>query len=113
MQTGFRCVHHSRTIFCRAVSNPNITIRNFFIAVRGRGGGDEQLDAGLGLVHPAMRVNVEEYGSVVVDVNGSRMDVHFVTEAGVRDHFALCKGDTVAGPCATLPLPTGELPGRR
>jgi hypothetical protein len=27
-------VHHSRTLFCRAVPNPNLTIRNFFIAVR-------------------------------------------------------------------------------
>jgi hypothetical protein len=31
---GFGCVHHSRTVFCRAVPNLNITIRNFFIAVR-------------------------------------------------------------------------------
>jgi hypothetical protein len=31
---GFGFVHHSRTLFCRAVPNPNITIRNFFIAVR-------------------------------------------------------------------------------
>ena len=31
---GFGFVHHSRTVFCRAVPNPNITIRNFFIAVR-------------------------------------------------------------------------------
>jgi hypothetical protein len=30
---GLGFVHHSRTIFCRAVPNPNITIRNFFIAV--------------------------------------------------------------------------------
>jgi hypothetical protein len=31
---GFGFVYHSRTIFCRAVPNPNITIRNFFIAVQ-------------------------------------------------------------------------------
>jgi hypothetical protein len=31
---GFGFVHHSRTIFCRAVPNLSITIRNFFIAVR-------------------------------------------------------------------------------
>jgi hypothetical protein len=38
---GFGFVHHSRTIFCRAVPNPNITIRNFSIAVwrRVRVGG--------------------------------------------------------------------------
>jgi hypothetical protein len=27
---GFGFVHRSRTIFCRAVPNPNLTIRNFF-----------------------------------------------------------------------------------
>jgi hypothetical protein len=32
---GLGFVHHSRAIFCRAVPNPNITIRNFFIAVWG------------------------------------------------------------------------------
>jgi hypothetical protein len=33
---GFGFVHHSRTLFCHAVPNPNITIRNFSIAVRER-----------------------------------------------------------------------------
>ena len=32
---GFGFGHHSRTIFCRAVPNPNLAIRNFFIAVGG------------------------------------------------------------------------------
>jgi hypothetical protein len=31
---GFGFVHHSRTLFCRGVPNPNVTIRNFLIAVR-------------------------------------------------------------------------------
>jgi hypothetical protein len=30
---GFGFVHHSRTLFCRAVPSPNLTIRNFCIAV--------------------------------------------------------------------------------
>ena len=33
---GFGFVHHSRTVFCRAVPNPNLTIRNFCIAVPQR-----------------------------------------------------------------------------
>jgi hypothetical protein len=33
---GFGFVHRSRTLFCRAVPNLSITIRNFFIAVRPR-----------------------------------------------------------------------------
>jgi hypothetical protein len=35
---GFGFVHHSRTVFCRAVPNPNLTIRHFFIGVGGRAG---------------------------------------------------------------------------
>jgi hypothetical protein len=31
---GLGFVHRSRIIFCRAVTNPSVTIRNFFIAVR-------------------------------------------------------------------------------
>jgi hypothetical protein len=31
---GFGFIHHSRTIFCCAVSNPNLTIRDFCIAVQ-------------------------------------------------------------------------------
>jgi hypothetical protein len=31
---GFGFVHHSRTLFCRAVPSPNLTIRNFFIAAQ-------------------------------------------------------------------------------
>ena len=30
---GFGFFHHSRTVFCRAVPNANLTIRNFFVAV--------------------------------------------------------------------------------
>jgi hypothetical protein len=37
---GFGFVHHSRTRFCRAVPNPNLTVRDFFFAVsRGGSGG--------------------------------------------------------------------------
>jgi hypothetical protein len=39
-----------------------------------------------------MRVNIGDYGSVVVDIAGPRMDVYFVTADGVRDHFTVCKG---------------------
>jgi hypothetical protein len=31
---GFGFVHHSRTLFCRAVPNPNPTIRHFCIAAQ-------------------------------------------------------------------------------
>jgi hypothetical protein len=35
---GFGFVHHSRSIFCHQVPNPNLTIRNFSIAVSGEAG---------------------------------------------------------------------------
>jgi acyl-CoA synthetase (AMP-forming)/AMP-acid ligase II len=35
---SFGFVHRSRTVFCRAVPNPNITIRDFFIAAQRREG---------------------------------------------------------------------------
>jgi hypothetical protein len=39
---GFGFVHHSRTLFCRAVPNPNITIRTLFIAVQEGSGRSPQ-----------------------------------------------------------------------
>jgi hypothetical protein len=40
---GFWIRHHSRTKFCRAVPDPNVTIRNFFIAVCWRGTAMQKL----------------------------------------------------------------------
>ena len=39
---GLGFVHHSRAIFCRAVPNLNVTIRNLFIAVRRTGHGGQR-----------------------------------------------------------------------
>jgi hypothetical protein len=36
MPKGLGFVHHSRSLFCRAVPNPSITIRDFSITVRRR-----------------------------------------------------------------------------
>jgi hypothetical protein len=56
---GFGFVHHSRTLFCRAVPNLSITIRNFFIAVgrtaRGHWRGHCELDGQLRRQPPGAR----------------------------------------------------------
>ena len=61
--------------------------------VAGSGG---QLGTGP-LNHPAMLRSYSERGSLVIDVNGGRLDVRFVREDGVvRDSFAIVKGGPAA-----------------
>jgi hypothetical protein len=95
---GVGFVHHSRTIFYRAVPNPDITIRNFFIAVReqesrvptscGRSGGRGHVRRG-----------------VVEEVLQQRQLVH------LRLREALCL--VVAHPEAAAPRRTGGRGGGR
>jgi Calcineurin-like phosphoesterase/Purple acid Phosphatase, N-terminal domain len=57
--------------------------------VAGSGG---QLDPGP-LDHPAMHASILERGSLVIDVNGNRLDARFVNDVGqIRDAFTLVKG---------------------
>ena len=56
------------------------------------------------LNHPAMFISTLRLGSMVLDVNGTRMDVRYLTEAGtVGDSFTIIKGG------ATNQLPTVSL----
>jgi hypothetical protein len=44
------------------------------------------------LNHPAMFISLNELGSVVVDVDGSNMDVGFIDDAGAKvDWFSIVK----------------------
>lgn len=43
--------------------------------------------------HPAMRVRGPSLGSLVVDIDGDRLDAAFVGLAGVEDRFTIVKGD--------------------
>lgn len=44
-------------------------------------------------VHPAMYVDIVNLGSLVIDVDGSRMDVRFLRETGaIDDQFTMIKG---------------------
>jgi 3',5'-cyclic AMP phosphodiesterase CpdA len=55
------------------------------------------------LDHPVMAVSTSVLGSLVIDVDGTRLDTKFVTADGdVEDHFTILKGSGVAG----VPPPT-------
>ncbi len=45
------------------------------------------------LNHPAMHVSLNQLGSLVLDIDGDRLDASFVGLTGVEDHFTLVKGE--------------------
>jgi len=69
-------------------------------AVYAVAGSAGQATGGL-LNHPAMFISLNSLGSMVLDVNGNRLDAAFIDQAGVkRDYFTLLKG---AASAATTP----------
>lgn len=57
------------------------------------------------LSHPAMFIALQELGSLVVDISGDTMDVHFIETSGMAgDHFQIHKG----GRCGDGFLDAGE-----
>jgi hypothetical protein len=67
--------------------------------VAGNGG---QVSGG-SLNHPAMFVSLNELGSVIIDVNGGRMDVQMLGTTTFRDHFTLLKPSPPAPPSIVTP----------
>jgi hypothetical protein len=68
---GFGFVHHSRTLFCRAVPNLSITIRNFFIAVLAWKRSPPRAPSGAGALGSAGSVEQPSYvGAAVVGEPG-------------------------------------------
>jgi hypothetical protein len=65
---GFGFVHHSRTIFCRAVPNLSITIRHFFIAV-----SHTHLAAGKGWEEAAARMSAAATADAVATATAARV----------------------------------------
>jgi hypothetical protein len=66
-------------------------------AVYAVAGSAGQASGGL-LNHPAMFISLNSLGSMVLDVNGSRLDATFLDQAGVkRDYFTIRKGAAPAG----------------
>ena len=48
--------------------------------------------SGGSLDHPAMAFSLEELGSLVIDIDGPRLDARFIDDTGaVRDEFTICK----------------------
>jgi PKD repeat protein len=65
------------------------------------------------LDHPAMLVSWNQLGSLVLDVNGPRLDMKFVGTAGqILDHFTTFKGPIVVAPIAGFSAQptTGKVP---
>src|SRR5262249_9170914 len=72
-------------------------------AVHVLAGSSGQISGGT-LDHPAMVVSLNVLGSVVLDVDGARLDARFVDQTGaVRDYFTMLKGSAPTAPGA----PTG------
>src|SRR5262245_11011841 len=68
-------------------------------AVYAVAGSSGHIEAGGTLNHPAMRVSLLELGSMVIDVDGSRLDARFLDDHGaVRDSFTIEKGAQVSVP---------------
>lgn len=65
------------------------------------------------LNHPVMATSLASLGSLVLDVDGLRLDARFVDAAGtVRDAFTLIKHEPSAAPRAPLALSTQATAGR-
>ena len=61
-------------------------------------GASGQTDGGT-LNHPAMWISLNVAGSMVLDVNGNRLDATYLDSAGaIRDTFAMVKGGVVNAP---------------
>lgn len=62
------------------------------------------------LNHPAMYISLNNLGSMVLDVNGNRLDAHFLRENGsTPDHFTILKGpDTYPPELLTATAPTAS-----
>ena len=66
-------------------------------AVYAVAGSSGQTSGGL-LNHPAMFISLNSLGSMVLDVNGNRLDAAFIDQAGVRrDYFTILKGAASSG----------------
>lgn len=67
-------------------------------AVYAVAGSSGQISGGT-LDHPAMTISLNALGSMVIDVDGPRLDARFLDGVGaVRDSFTMIKGGTVSAP---------------
>jgi len=77
-------------------------------------GSSGQITGGT-LDHPAMFLSLNELGSLVLDVNDTRLDLRFLdTNDVVRDYFTMFKGPVIVAPSAAFDAAprSGEVPLR-
>lgn len=73
-------------------------------AVYAVAGSSGKISGGL-LNHPAMYISLNKLGSMVLDIDGNRLDAKFLDNTGaVADYFTLIKGST-----ASVPAPPSAL----
>jgi phosphodiesterase/alkaline phosphatase D-like protein len=82
-------------------------------AVYAVAGSSGQTSGGT-LNHPAMFVSLNVLGSMVLDVDGNRLDAVFLDSTGARrDYFTLVKGTTLAAPAAPTSLSAAAASSQR
>lgn len=65
--------------------------------------------SGGSLDHPVMFSSLNELGSMVLDIDGNRLDAKFLDDAGtVRDYFTILKQGGVVGPATQLVMASGN-----
>jgi acid phosphatase type 7 len=70
--------------------------------------GSSGLTSGGSLNHPAMFISLDELGSMVLDIDGNRLDAKFLRETGaIEDHFTIIKGPGTGNtpPMVTITAP--------
>ncbi len=88
--------------YTKSALSPNLPNEGAVYAVAGSSG---QISGGT-LNHPAMFVSLNNLGSMVLDVNGNRLDAKFLRENGtIADYFTIIKGGTPP----TIPNPPTNL----
>ncbi len=80
--------------YTKSALSPNLPNEGAIYAVAGSSG---KISGGL-LNHPAMFVSLNNLGSMVLDVNGDRLDAKFLREnSTIADYFTIIKGGTPPG----------------
>jgi hypothetical protein len=80
--------------YTKSALSPNLPNEGAVYAVAGSSG---KISGGL-LNHPAMFVSLNNLGSMVLDVNGDRLDAKFLREnSTIADYFTIIKGGTPPG----------------
>ena len=71
--------------------------------------GSSGTTSGGPLNHPAMYTSLNQLGSLVLDVNGNRLDARFVRETGaIDDSFTIIKGTTMNPPPVITTQPSNQ-----